>query len=664
MIQFKTRLLIAFFLMFSNLSNANIKLPALVGDNMVLQRDTKITLWGWATPGEKVNIQFQNQNLKTIATKLGKWSVVLLPVSAGGPYEMRLKGNNEIVVRNILVGDVWLASGQSNMEMALTQINNSKKEIDSANYPKIRLFQLLREGALNPKDDVLSDGGWNKCSSQTVEKFSAVAYLFGCQLYNEYKVPIGLINSTCGGTPAEVWVSQEALKTLPFMKEQITAFKNISEKDALEYENYATRRRFWKKKFGNIDRGNAAGSTSWADIDLNTNDWQIMQQPLMWKEFPSMKQNVLALKGYNGTIWFRKEIDIPQELAGKPIDLNLGGIIMSDTTFFNGQVVGETVSLTLPPPLRVYTIPGCLVHAGRNVIAMKITGINEFFGGTKGPDMFIKIGNRKMSLVGEWLYKPAPDLTSYPEPVALTNSFIGMPSSPSILYNSMIAPLVPYAIKGVIWYQGESNANTQERAEQYSLLFPTLIKDWRSRWGYDFPFLFVQLAGFQPNKTEPADYVWSTLRESQAKTLNLPNTGMATAIDIGEENDIHPKNKQDVAHRLFLAAQKVAYQEDIVYSGPSFKSAKIEGNKIRISFGNIGSGLMIKDKYRNVGGFAIAGVDKKFAWARAWQEGNEIVLMSDEIKSPIYVRYNWENTPDGNLFNKEGLPATPFRTDK
>lgn len=661
--QFKTRLLITFFLILANLSIANIKLPALVGDNMVLQRDTKITLWGWGTPGEKVNIQFQDQNLKTTTTKQGQWSVALLSVAVGGPYEMRITGNNEILIKNILVGDVWLASGQSNMEMALTQISNAKREIDSANYPKIRLFQLLREGALKPKDDALSDGGWNECSPQTVKNFSAVAYLFGRQLYNKYKVPIGLINSTCGGTPAEVWVSQEALKKLPFMKEQITAFNNISKKDALEYENYAISRRSWKNNFGNIDRGNSYGSTSWADIDLNTNDWHIMRLPLMWKEFPSMKQNVPDLKGYSGTIWFRKEIDIPQKLAGKPIDLNLGGIIMSDTTFFNGQVVGEAVSFTLPPPLRVYTVPGCLVHAGRNVIAMKITGINEFFGGTQGPDMFIQIGNRKISLVGEWLYKPAPDLTSYPQPVALTNSFIGMPSAPSILYNSMIAPLIPYTIKGVIWYQGESNANTQERAEQYSLLFPTLIKDWRNRWGYDFPFLFVQLASFQSNKTEPADYVWSTLRESQAKTLSIPNTGMATAIDIGEENNIHPKNKQDVANRLFLVSQNIAYHEDMIYSGPKFKSAKIEGIKIRISFDNIGSGLKVKDKYGNVRGFAIAGVDKKFIWARAWQEGNELVLMSDEIKSPMYVRYNWENTPDGNLYNQEGLPATPFRTD-
>ena len=295
---------------------------------------------------------------------------------------------------------------------------------------------------------------------------------------------------------------------------------------------------------------------------------------------------------------------------------------------------------------------------------MRIQGF-KLLSGVTGTDneLFARNGNDRLELAGDWQYKTAADLKDIPNIVGIERYNKSMPQCPLVLYNAMIAPLIPYTIKGVIWYQGESNADSFEEANQYYTLFPTLIKDWRKQWGYEFPFLYVQLAGYQPNKKEPTDYPWARVREAQSKALSLPSTGMATAVDIGEENDVHPKNKQDVAHRLVLAAGKVAYGKQVISSGPTFSKMTIEGDKIRISFNNIGSGLFTKDKSGYAKGFAIAGSDKKFIWANAYQDGNDIIVVSNKIKNPVAVRYDWCNFPDGNIYNKENLPATPFRTD-
>lgn len=630
----------------------NVKLPALVGDNMVLQRDAPINIWGWADPHEKVNLQFCGKQFTAITNKDGKWTLVLSPLPAGGPYEMVIRGENIITIKNILIGDVWLASGQSNMEFALKDANNSKQEIEIANNSQIRLFTVKHKTAFQPLNDVDSKA-WMVCSPDLVKDFSAIAYLFGRKLNEKYNVPIGLINSSWGGTPAESWTSSEGFKNLEFYKESAMNISKISNTD---FEAFNKKRLDWTNQNDSGDRGFMANGKTWADTDLSPHDWATLQFPGFWT-------SVKEIKGYGGTIWFRKEINLPEAAVGQPLQLHFSSIIMSDSTYFNGKLVGNGGGYGKE---RVYTVPGNLVKKGTNVITIRIKGAPGFGGGIMGsPEtMYALTCSTSFPLSGDWQYKTGPDISSFPSLPGLDSYNAVMPNVPTIIYNGMIAPLVPFSIKGVIWYQGESNADNLKEALQYDSLFSALIQDWRKQWSYDFPFLYVQLAGYQVDEPEPSDYAWAHLREAQYKTLALPNTGMAVAIDIGDEKDIHPKNKQDVAHRLFLAAEKIAYKENVIHSGPSYRSMKAEGNKIRLSFDNLGSGLFIKgDKYGYIRGFSIAGADKKFVWAKAYQEGGDVVVYSENIVNPIAVRYNWGNSPDGNLYNGEDLPVVPFRTD-
>lgn len=629
---------------------ANIKLPALVGDNMVLQRDANIQIWGWADPGEKVNLQFLGNDLHTKTGKDGKWTLDLSPVPAGGPYEMVIEGRNRITISNILVGDVWLASGQSNMGFKMYQTDNAETEIEIANYDQIRLFSVEHIMSFQPETDVNSNG-WKMCTPNTVKNFSAVAYYFGKELYKKYGVPIGLINSSWGGSYAEAWISKNGLIQFPDFLKQADQF---SELDNVAYKEFQKEMNKWLRKFAKIDRGRMPGEISWEDEHLDTDGWLTMNQPGIWSQHKE-------LKGFNGVIWFRKEIDVPIEMAGQPIELNFGAILWTDSVFFNGVLIGSTTGYQIK---RNYKVSGDLVKEGQNLITLRIAGL-DYFGGLIGApnELFALVGEEKIPLSGEWLYKTGSDISTYPENEMIKKYQLGMPNKPTLLFNSMIAPLIPYKLKGVIWYQGESNASNMSTARQYYTLFPSLINDWREKWGYEFSFLFVQLAGYQTDEEMPADYVWAHLREAQYKTLSLPNTGMAVAIDIGNEKDIHPTNKVNVGKRLALAAQKVAYKEDVVFSGPTYKRMKIEGNKIRLSLDNLGSGIWVKDKYSYIRGFAIAGADKKFVWAKAYSDGDDIIVYSEDIKEPVAVRYNWGNTPDGNLYNMENLPAVPFRTD-
>ena len=648
----KIRLLFALSFLLNVTVWADIKLPALVGDNMVLQRNANINLWGWADPGETVSLQFQGRQLTAEAGKDGKWLAVTSPLPAGGPYEMVIKGKNTIIIRNVLVGDVWLASGQSNMALMLKNINNSKQEIETAQNPQIRLLTVNPKTAFQPEQDIATNG-WKECSPELAGNFSAIAYLFGRELNKKYQVPIGLINSSWGGTIVEAWTSAEGLNGFEHLKKSV---ETISKLSVAEYEANNKEREAWSKQYGSVDRGTMADGKTWADEDLNTSDWSTMQVPGFWT-------GVKEIKGFQGIVWFRKEINVPEEASGKPVELHLGDIVFSDSTYFNGKLVGTTKGLFKE---RVYTVPAEIVKTGRNVITVRIQGESPVGGGMVGiaDNIFAQTGDNRIPLSGDWLYKTGPDISGLPPKIpGLENFNQAMPNAPTVLFNGMISPLIPFRIKGVIWYQGESNAGNFAEARQYYSLFPALINDWRKRWGDNFPFLFVQLPGYQPDKPAPADYPWARLREAQSKALALPNTGMATTIDIGEENNIHPKNKQDVAHRLVLAAEKIAYNENIVYSGPTYKTMKVKGNKVRLSFDNVGAGLWVKDKYGYIRGFAIAGADKKFVWARAFEEGDNVIVYAESIAKPVAVRYNWGNTPDGNLYNKENLPAVPFRTD-
>jgi sialate O-acetylesterase len=571
---------------------------------------------------------------------------------------MVIVGKNKVTVHDVLIGDVWLASGQSNMEFTLGRgpddymvgVANMDQEVRDTAYPQLRLFKVHRKAGLKPADDAEADT-WAVSTPETAANFSAVAYLFGREIHKRYHIPVGLIETSWGGTVAEAWISEGGLKSFPEFQQSIESLKHIDEKSATaEYDQYVKQKAAWDGQHAAEDRGRVDGHDIWAATDLNTSSWLTIVEPQTKAEE--------ALKGFDGVVWFRKELDVPAEDARKDLSVHLAYAYKSDTTFFNGEKIGETQGGDKP---KDYLVPGKLVKAGRNVIAVRIKGIDGFVGmySDDAAKLNVEVAGEMISLAGPWSYEPGPDLAALPEPSAYAK-LQSDPNKPMVLFNGMLAPLTPYRIKGAIWYQGEANA---DRPTQYRTLFPALIQDWRSHWGYELPFLFVQLAGFQPNKPEPTEYPWAELREAQRMALSLPATGMSTAVDIGDENDIHPRNKQDVAHRLVLAAAKVAYGENIVYSGPVYQSMQIEGNRARIKFSNLGSGLLLKDKYGYGRGFEIAGADGKFHWAQARQDAEDVVVFNSAITAPVAVRYDWSNTPDGNVFNKDGLPAVPFRTD-
>jgi sialate O-acetylesterase len=643
-------------------AHADIRLPRLVGDNMVLQRDAPITIWGWADPGERVAIAFRDQRRKTRADAHGNWSVTLAPLSAGGPDSMRLAAHRTIILSNILVGDVWLASGQSNMEFPLQSqdgfggVNDAEREVAQAHYPSMRLFLVTRDAALTPRQDVRSDG-WQAVTPANVGRFSAVAYLFGRELHQRHAVPIGLIESSWGGTPAECWIGAGSLTRFPEFSASIARLSRVDDRAIAAYRDYLSLRNAWYATHGLEDRGRVEGQDQWAAATYSEQSWPTSLQPQPWPR--------KAIKEFDGTMWFRRSIQLDANAAARVQRLHLMHLREADTTYFNGVRIGAVEGETRE---RDYDIPAGLAHAGSNSITVRIAGSYAAGSGYVGmlgdaADLYLQIGPQRLPLAGTWSYQPGPDLTALPEPPSMAEFMTSFPQAPVVLYDGMIAPLIRYRIRGAIWYQGESNA---ARAVQYRTLFPTLIRDWRSHWGYEFPFLFVQLAGYGPDAPDPGDYAWAELREAQAGALALPRTAMAVAIDVGDAADIHPRDKQTVAHRLALAAERVMYDGSLVASGPRYRSMHREGNQIRLHFDDDGSGLLFRNapQSSDIGrGFSIAGPDGQFHWAIAQIDGADVVVSSTDVTAPSAVRYDWGNTPDGNLYNRAGLPAPPFRTD-
>ena len=636
---------------------SDVRLPQLVGDHMVLQRDSKTVIWGWGNPGEAVRIDFHGKRVTTRTDQKGRWSTSLGPFQAGGPFDMIVVGNNHLVLHDVLVGDVWLASGQSNMEAPVGRIEewkdwkgviNADQELAGAHFPQIRLFKLHHKIALKPVQDVEA-GQWTPVTPETVNGFSGVAYFFGRELHQRYHVPVGLIDSTWGGTVAEAWVSEGSLKRFPEFTPSIDSLKKIDEQAAIaEHQQYLEKKSEWYKQHGAEDRGRDDSGDLWAAPGLAATNWPTVDEP--------QAKALETLKGFDGATWFRKEFVMAAERAGKDATLHLSNAYKHDVTFFNGTKIGETAEGDQP---KDYLVPGSLVKAGRNVVVIRLIGADGFVGLYGDTDkLSLQTGDQTVSLAGKWSYQPGPDLDELPKPSAYSK-LVSDPNTATVLFNGMIAPLVPYTIKGAIWYQGESNA-IDNRSVQYRTLFPALIQDWRKQWGHEFPFLFVQLAGWPPITEKPTESPFAELREAQNMTLSLPATGMASAVD---QPDDHPRDKQTVGHRLVLTAAKVAYGENVIDSGPVFKSMQIEGNQIRIKFASLESGLRVHDKYGYARGFAVAGADGKFQWAQARQDGEDIVVSNASIQQPTAVRYDWMNTPDGNVYNAEGLPAIPFRTD-
>lgn len=644
----KTKILIiltsVFTLLIYSPVKADVKLPRIFSSNMVLQKGIEIPVWGWANKGEQVTVTFNGKSVRSKTGSDGKWMVKLPVQEYGGPYTLTVKGKNTLVFENILIGEVWVCSGQSNMEWRTVASTNGENEVAAANYPKIRLFTVPKSVAQTPQEDI-SGGEWVECSPETVGNFSAVGYFFGRDIFKELNVPVGLIHTSWGGTVAETWSSAETISKDPDLKDKLIELQQM---DLNKYQ--AEKMEQVKKLLGgeipDKDLGMVNGQPVWSAVDFNDGNWKTIKAPMYWEQ-----QGYLDIDGIG---WYRKEIQLTEQQSNTTATLHLGKIDDSDITFMNGITIGKTDGLYDKD--RVYTIPKELLKPGKNMIVVRVddTGGN---GGIWGDpkDQFLAVGSEKVDISGDWKFRISKAT------VGAVN--IGPNAYPTLLFNGMINPILPYAIKGAIWYQGESNAG---RAKQYQRIFPDMIKDWRTHWNQgDFPFLFVSLANFNPAVATPGESDWAELRESQTKTLSLPNTGMALAIDIGEANDIHPKNKQDVGKRLALNALKVAYNKDIVYIGPMYKSAEFKNGKAFITFSETGTGLTAKDKYGYLKGFTIAGADKKYQWAKAEIIDNKtVVVYSENVKDPKSVRYGWANNPDDvNLYNMEGLPANPFRTD-
>jgi sialate O-acetylesterase len=622
---------------------AQVKLPRLISDNMVLQRDAKLTIWGWAAVGEKISLRFKEKTYTTTAGADSTWTVTLPAQKAGGPYDMEITGSNNIVIKNILLGDVWVCSGQSNMELPMERVKEKYAAViaQSAN-PAIRQFNVTTTYDFRKQRKDLESGSWQAADPQTVLQFTAVGYFFAKALYEKYKVPIGLIKASVGGSPAEAWLNTEALKVFPQHLETAARYGRPGYIDSIRNSDKQIRDN-WYQTLWQKDKG-LHDATPWYDTGYNVSSWATMRVPGFWDEH--------GLKGVNGVVWFRKDINVPASMTGKPVKLLLGRIVDQDSVFVNGRFAGTT-GYQYPP--RRYELPAGLLHAGNNTIVVRVIN-NGGRGGfiTDKPYQLIA-GDETIDLTGDWHF--ALGATAQPLP---SQTFFQY--QPTGLFNAMISPLLNYRIKGVIWYQGESNAG---KPVEYRTLFPAVINTWRQQWKQgNFPFLFVQLANYMQTKDQPGESSWAMTREAQLKTLSLPNTGMAVITDIGEWNDIHPLNKEDVGKRLALWAQKQAYGDNkVVYSGPLYQSMTKLGNKIVLQFTSTGSGLMAKGN-GELKQFAIAGADKKFVWANAIIEGNRVVVWSDQVPDPVAVRYAWADNPEGaNLYNKEGLPASSFRTD-
>ncbi len=623
---------------------AQIKLPKLISDGMVLQRNTETRIWGWASPSEDIKIQFLDKEYFTQADKDGRWELMLSDLNPGGPFQMTLKASNTIVIKNILIGDVWVCSGQSNMDLTMKRVGPLyPEEIKEAKNPNIRYFYVPQKYNFQEPQKDVEQGNWIEVNPDHIQNFSATAYFFAKHLYSKYKIPVGLLKSSLGGSPAQAWLSEDALKRFPEYHEEFKQYQNQEFVDSIIHSDQL-RSKNWYTELNQKDLGLKGDSVNWKSPCLDDSNWEKMQIPGYWGDG--------KLGEVNGGIWFRKEIEVPASFLDKDVMLLLGRIVDADSVFINGKFVGTT-GYQYPP--RRYNVPNGILKEGKNTIAVRVISNIGKGGFIADKPYELVCGNEKIDIKGEWKYKLGVQMEAL-QP----QTFVRW--KPGGLYNAMISPLIPYSIKGAIWYQGEANT---DHPQDYQALMSTLIKDWRAHWNQgEFPFLFVQLANYMEAKDKPESSNWAMLRDQQLKTLEVSNTGMAVIIDSGEWNDIHPLNKKTVGDRLGLAAQKIAYgDKDVVYSGPIYKSMKIKKNKVILSFTNIGSGLKVNGE-GDLKEFAITGKDKNFIWAKAEIKGNKIIVWSDKVSEPVAVRYAWADNPDqANLYNQEGLPASPFRTD-
>ena len=616
---------------------SQVRLPKYISDGLVLQRDQPIKIWGYASPDEKVTIRFANKEYQLITQKDSIWEVMLPAQIAGGPHNITIKGSNQIIVKNVLFGDVWLCSGQSNMELPIERLKDFYPEVYlSARNPYIRQFTVPKTYDFKTQKNDISGGSWIEVSPKKIKDFSGVAYFFAAKVYESEKIPIGLINSALGGSPAQSWISEEGLKKFPEYLD--VAYKFREEKYVDSIKNYNdNRHKNWYKKLNEIDHGL---KNQWQQSDIDRSDWKTASMPALWSSFdPNMKP---------GAIWMNKSFEVNKKQAGQTARLFLGCIVDADSVYVNGQFVGTT-SYQYPP--RKYELPIAILKEGLNEITIRVIDENGRGGFVKDkPYEIVFKDNSTINLEGEWQYKVGCEVDKIEPHVFIQWKPMG-------LYNAMIHPLFNYPIKGVLWYQGESNTG---KPNEYYALMNELIYNWRTGWNnQELPFYFVQLANFMESKEMPTESNWAALRQQQLDMLKIPNTGMAVTIDIGEWNDIHPLNKKDVGERLALHALKNQYgKKEIIVSGPLVKNFKVNKNKVTLDFDFVKNGIKKTETLKR---FELAGEDKKFVKANAIIKGKTVVLQSNQITSPRYVRYGWADNPDGvNFYNQEGLPASPF----
>jgi sialate O-acetylesterase len=637
---------------------ATLRLPALFTDHLVLQRERAVPVWGWTSPKATVEATIQGLpgvSARGAADATGRFRIELPKMLAGGPYTLVVTSGDgsRRTVSDVMVGEVWLCSGQSNMEWS-TQISGySDAELNAINHPLIRLFHVPQTTALEVQEDVPT--AWKHCDAAGVQTFSGVAYAFAVELTRALGVTVGLLQSAWGGTAAEWWTPISALDQVPELKPIADRYRAAKPPPRPGTPEHAALIKDWEQNSVYHDVGIAPHAQDWAKPGLDLAEWKTMALPQYWEN---------AGLQIDGAVWFRKEVEIPPAWRGRDLTLGLGPIDDFDITYVGGVQVGsigeKTPNAHTVP--RSYTIPGRLVSSNSLSIAVRVFD-RVGNGGIYGAASMMRVhpvgdDAAAVPLSGAWKYRI--ELRLEPKGWTPPPDTSDSPSAPERLWNGMLRPLAPFALRGAIWYQGESNA---DRAEQYRILMATMIRTWRAAWGHEFSFYQVQLAPFMKRSVTPQESAWAELREAQEQVASdLPGCDLAVIVDSGDEQDIHPRNKALVGRRLSRIALARDYGEPIEHSGPRLVQASYAGGGATLRFSHCQGGLAACGG-TPIRGFAIAGADRKFVWAEAKLMADTVTVSSAQVMNPVAVRYGWADYPEGNLVNQDGLPARPFRTD-
>lgn len=632
-------------ILLGSIARANVDMPLvspMFGDHMVLQRDKPNRVWGWGLPNETVEVEIDGRKVRTTVSLAGEWSVMIAPPLTGGPYKLRVaSATTEELFEDVLVGDVWICSGQSNMEMGISQVKDASKEIQTANLPQLRTFMVSRAVGYEPAKTV--NGEWRVCTPQNIVRdgwggFSGVGYFFGRKLQRDLGVPIGMVSTSWGGTAAEAWASRESIASHGDFDDDLALVDKLKAQGG---EPLGTYLEIWMRENDAVIQG---GKNPY-ESGIDSSAWKPVQVPNGFDD--------LFGKGKNGLAWFKKEFELPDPLPAGRAELKLGSMRIFDWAWVNGQSLGFT---GWAGDRNYWMWPGS-VKPGRNELTIRLMNVDGQGGFLSSAEqIYVQLGDgSKIPLAGEWKAAIGKEIEpTTPKP----QNYNVNPTVPSVLYNGMLAPIAPLAIRGAIWYQGETNDG---RGYQYRTLLPAMVGSWRKAFRQgDFPFYIVSLANFGPLQQSPGEDTWAEVREAQfLASRSLRNAGLAVTIDVGEANDIHPRDKQTVGERLALNALAKDYGKNVEFSGPVYKSMRVRGNEAWLNFDH-GAGLTLRE---GNAGFSVAGADRKWHWGVARVEKDSIVVSSDAVAKPVAVRYAWGKNPFAGLYNKAGLPAVPFRTD-